>query len=433
MNSKMFLTALTAMAGATAMAAVPVVSGTTMQQTGNSVVITYNLTDAPAIVTLDIQTNSEAGVWTSIGGENIQNIALGSDVFKEVEVKDSYTIRWRLDKSWSGHKIADGGVRAVVTAWALDNPPDYAVVDMTKTNSIAYYPSAEFLPGGLLGNPAYRTSSLVFRRIHATNVPWTMGSIFEKGRFSNETAHTVTMDHDYYMGVFEVTQAQYALMTGGSTPSYFKTDGAMRPVESITYVNIRQKAAEIAPEPNSAIDKLRKLTKVMTLELPSEAEWEFACRAGNGEGRWGNGAPYLGIEVDPNQPDRNHYNGGMVIVRDETNVVVSTTEPTADCTPEHGTAIVGSYPPNAWGIYDMHGNVAEWCIDQYKDVITDNADGHAVTGGGNRTVRGGWWKTKNNPTTITPAYARAAFRQGIGYAYSDKTIGFRLVLPIGTK
>ena len=123
---------------------VPEVSGITMTQGGDSrlVTITYKLDKAPAIVTLDIQTNSTAGTWASIGGENIQNVS--GDVWKKVAAGD-HTITWRPDISWPDHKIANGGARAVVTAWSVDNPPDYMVVDLTEgaqPNTECYYPAA---------------------------------------------------------------------------------------------------------------------------------------------------------------------------------------------------------------------------------------------------------------------------------------------------
>ena len=84
------------------------------------VTITYTLTNAPAVVTLDIQTNGPNG-WVSIGGEHIDCFSQDSDVWKKVSGKETYTIKWNPDQSWPSNKVtmADGGVKAVVTAWAL--------------------------------------------------------------------------------------------------------------------------------------------------------------------------------------------------------------------------------------------------------------------------------------------------------------------------
>ena len=215
---------------------VPEVSGITMTQGSGSrlVTITYNLANAAAVVTLDIQTNVTGNVWASIGGENIQHVS--GDVWKKVET-GAHTITWHPDLSWPDHQIADGGARAVVTAWSVDNPPDYMVVNISSTavtNSETYYPSVEFLPGGLLSNSLYRTSSLVMRKIPAQGVTWEMGSgTTETGRATDgsETMHTVTLTNNYYIAVFETTQEQWAqVQTANPTPSKFSTARAMRPV-----------------------------------------------------------------------------------------------------------------------------------------------------------------------------------------------------------
>ena len=168
---KRLMTAVAAGAALNALA-VPVVSEATMTQHPNSreVTITYTLADASAVVTLDVQTNATDGTWASIGGENVQNVT--GDAWKKVEV-GARTILWRPDLSWPNHRIAEGGARAVVTAWSLDNPPDYMVVDITPNavaNSERYYPAAEFLPGGILGNVDYRQSLIVLRKIAALRI-----------------------------------------------------------------------------------------------------------------------------------------------------------------------------------------------------------------------------------------------------------------------
>ena len=145
------LAALAVTLATTAQAAVPRVSNTQMTQAVNRLVtITYELADGPAVITLDIETNvTGTAEWVSIGGENIQQVT--GDVWKKVET-GSHTIQWRPDLSWPDHKIADGGARAAITAWALDNTPDYMVVDVSSAaqpNTQKYYPAVEFLPAHL--------------------------------------------------------------------------------------------------------------------------------------------------------------------------------------------------------------------------------------------------------------------------------------------
>ena len=184
---KLTAAALAAATSAALTAAVPEISGVTMAQgVARLVTITYTLADAPAVVTVDVQTNANTSAaaddpgWTSIGGEAVWNAT--GDVWKKVET-GSRTITWRPDHSWPDHKIADGGARAVVTAWALDNTPDYMVVDLAAAHSIFYYPGVDFLPGSSIGqkgavtnNTSYKTSKLLMRKIMARGVTWTMGS-----------------------------------------------------------------------------------------------------------------------------------------------------------------------------------------------------------------------------------------------------------------
>ena len=143
MNIKQLTLAAIAATTGVALAAIPEVSNVTMTQAANRLVtITYQLTDAPAVVTLDIQTNANVSAaandpgWTSIGGAAVCNAQ--GDVWKQVSGKATYTITWQPDQTWkgpdeNGFKIAANGARARVTAWPLDNTPDYMVVDITAT------------------------------------------------------------------------------------------------------------------------------------------------------------------------------------------------------------------------------------------------------------------------------------------------------------
>ena len=233
--------------------AVPVVSNVNMSQSSaKHVSITYSLSEA-AVVTLEIQTNANTSAsaddpgWTSIGGPAVCNAQ--GDVWKKVEA-GSRTITWNPRQTWPDHIIADGGARAKVTAWALDNTPDYMVVDISSAaqpNTQKYYPAVDFLPRGILGNPDYRTTSLVMRKIMAKDVEWTMGSTtLETKRYApSEATHRVALTNNYYIGVFEVTQAQWDLIQPSRlAPANFNNAEyrAMRPVEKVCYNEIRNAA-----------------------------------------------------------------------------------------------------------------------------------------------------------------------------------------------
>ena len=446
---KLTIAALAAATSAALTATVPEISGVTMAQASDRLVtITYALADAPAIITLDVQTNVTGDVWASIGGAAVWNAT--GDVWKRVETGNR-TITWRPDHSWPDHKIADGGARAVVTTWALDNTPDYMVVDVSaaaQPNTQTYYPAADFVPGGVT-NGLYKTTTLLMRKIMAKGVKWTMGSttLETKRTAASEATHQVTLTNNYYIGVFPVTQAQWGLIQPSRPePSYYTNaaDRAMRPVEQVCYNEIRNAANSTTadttydwpadPNPNSFLGKLRTKSG-LDFDLPSEAQWEFAARAGNGDTKWGDGSGILNTDKDENLSLLGRYqrNGGQVLNSAGTSYV----NPAQSCGAMNGTAIVGSYAPNDWGLYDTAGNVLELCLDWYEDNIT--AHGGKVnidsatptktlsgTSGANRVRRGGSWN-------IAAGMCRPAYRVIAAPATRYNNVGFRVLCSAGLR
>ena len=415
-----------AMSALSVAAATPQVSEVTIGQPfqNRDVAISYTLANAPAVVTLDIQTNAVVdGVetWASIGGEHIKTFAPDCPVFRRVEGDGEKTIVWKAEADWPGFRVS--GARAVVTAWAMNDTPDYMVVDISSSaaaDSQRYYTSTNFLPGGLLGDETYRKTKLVMRRIHAKNIPWTMGSMIETNRQTDKEApHAAMLTNDYYIGVFPVTQAQWANVTGYNFSSYTGAGRELHPVEMLSYNEIRcangNKNGSIAadggiypaaPYEGSFLYILNGRTG-LDFDLPMEGEWEFACRVGGliGDGRWNTGAPRLvtGDAADANMPGANKYNGYS-----------------------GSTSKVGLFAPNAWGLYDMHGNVWEWCLDYYNANITAFAGRMCDTSSTSRVQRGGCAATllQNN---------RTANRAGVTPASRLKWYGLRLKCRAGLK
>ena len=244
----------------------PQISNVRLEQNSISrrVTVRYDLDEA-AVVTMDVLTNG-----VSIGGANIQ--AVTGDCFKKVAAGNNHVVEWNPWLSWPDHKFGAGVVSVRMTAWALDNTPDYMAVDITATGGAdtqTYYPAADFVPGGVT-NGLYKTTKLLMRKIMAKDVEWTMGSttLETKRDATREATHQVKLDGNYYIGVYEVTQAQWDLIQPGR-PSYFNNaaDRAMRPVEQVCYNEIRNAAnsttADAAynwpadPNPNSFLGKLR--------------------------------------------------------------------------------------------------------------------------------------------------------------------------------
>ena len=442
---KKTITALSMMAAGALFADPTVTTAAISQSADRTVTITYTLSDAPAVVTLDIQTNVTGDAWVSIGGENIQHVT--GDVNKKVSGKDTYSIIWRPDFSWQGNSA---NARAVVTAWPLDNTPDYMVVDLLadKSDNVRYYASTNFLPGGILANRKYRTTSVVMRKILAKGVTWNMGGTDsdDPGKTSTqktqEFQHEVTLTNNYYIGVFEVTQSQWALVQaekGNATPSAFFLEGykAMRPVEQVCYNEVRMNdnATSVhddaqewpaAPYSGSFLGRLRDRTDI-DFDLPSDAEWEFACRAEHGNGEWNNGATFTSTtEMAATMPGRHNQNGGVDPGKGLSGA--NATNARASAPASSGTTICGSYAPSDWGLYDMHGNAGEWCLDWYVADLR-GTDGSVVTvksGSNNRVRRSGLGSDGSGA-------CRSAARVPNAPTLRNQYIGFRLACRAGLK
>lgn len=334
------------------------------------VTIGYELEGAPAIVTVDILTNG-----VSIGAEHLTHMA--GDVNRRVEA-GAHVVSWQPCKAWRGNVVRDGSVTAKVSAWALNEPPPYMVVDLAVKggNAVRYFARAEELPYGGVTNDAYKTDLLVLRKCPAENVTWRMGGpANEVGRIGpRETAHLVTLTNDFYIGVYPVTQKQYFNLMS-TWPSFYTARREMRPVQSLSFNLIRGSATDGYDWPKNGstvaegtfLHELRKHTGGILFDLPLEAQWEFACRAGCGA------ALYNGMEIVSNTNPENlerlgrcRYSGG----RQDGDVAYP-----ADTDPDvGGTAIVGSFEPNAFGLYDMLGNVWEATRDWYQEILDDSVD-----------------------------------------------------------
>ena len=432
--------------------AAPSVSGVHLAKSaGSGYEITYALADGPAVVTLDIETRASAEAeWKSVGSSF--GIATG-DVSRVVSVENGF-IAWFPANGFGDATARRVQIRAKVVAWPLDNPPDYMVVSLAATDPqrCTYYEREDLLPhGGVLSNMMYRTTHLPMRKIIAKDVTWTMGSTNETISFisgSNESIqyapdgsqdpHSVTLDANYYIAVFETTQAQSELAYGTTTHKW-TVEGVMRPSDGeISYNKLRgtTDATLDTPEPTegSTIGKFRARTGV-DFDLPTEAQWEFACRAGHGHGYWPDGTPMVLADYSAatafKAPQfdafgRYVHNGGATPSGD------SATEYGGSVGPTNATAIAGSFIPNDWGLYDMCGNMTEWCRDWYKADITGLNGALVATreqGGSNsRVIRGGSFR--GNGRICRPgARSSTDATHGSTYDWVWGRAGFRLMAP----
>ena len=350
------------------------------------VTVTYSL-DADAIVTADFRENG-----VSLGGTNQWSLA--GDVFKLVPAGTG-TITWNAAKDVPGRQFS--AVTVELKAWAESDAPDYLIADLMvgSTCRLRYYPSVDCIPGGIVADEGYRMYYLPMRKIRARGVTWTMGTTSEKGRStSNEDAHQVTLNANYYIGVFELTHAQCAAC-GVSRAGNFNEEYRWRltPQNRTTWNGYRGTQPPAAPSDGSTFGKIKARTGLL-VDFPTEAQWEYAARGGYGEGTWGDGSTILSSSgTDANLSKLACYKGTK-------NTMIST----------------GSYLPNGYGLYDMHGNVIEMCQDWYRADITTlngvcNADGaHYVDDETSeptvRVQRGGYYST-------APSSCRASSRASI--------------------
>ena len=198
---------------------------------------------------------------------------------------------------------------------------------------------------------------------------FTMGSpVREVGRLKDEIQRQVTLTKGFYLGKYEVTQAQWERVMGNN-PSHFK--GADKPAEKVSW--------------NDAVEFCKKLTEMeknagrvpqgMSYQLPTEAQWEYACRAGTSTMySWGDSISSANANYDKNVDE---------------------------------TTPVGKYPANPWGFHDMHGNVWEWCADS----------------GSNRVARGGSRGT--NGSTLRSAKRNSSYRPSFRFYHLGFRVGFQ--------
>ena len=344
------------------------------QGADRTLVVEYSMGTEPGVVTMAVETLGEDGAWKSVSDAALST-AMGS--VNRLVTNGSHRIEWRPDGvTFERTAVFDSDhARVWLTAWPTNNPPDYMVVDLCGKADprVRYYVSEAALPGGLLANPMYRESAIVLRRIHAAGVPWTMGDL-------DSGAHRVVLDEDYYIGVFELTQLQHMHAEGGNISRYYDIEWMKRPSERITYNILRGTTGnsssapeEDTPAPTAAslLGKLAALTGV-DFEMPTEAQWEFAARAGTMSYEWPTGVRIaISGGSDANVPGRYCANGGMPSGTESGQVYKQNG---VNVGPTNATAIVGSYPPNAWGLYDVCGNVQEWCRDWYTADITALGD-----------------------------------------------------------
>jgi len=386
-----------------------VVSGVAFQQMlpfSRDVAITYTVTPAANTI-YDVKFYGSTDNGTTVfdlqdRGELHLSVANLNETFCSAGTHEAV---WTPDESFYSTKVDNFKVK--VEATAISSASNYLVIDLSGGTGAASYPVSYLsdVPSGGWSDD-YKTTKMVMRLLPAGT--YIMGSPEgEVGRKDGETQHKVTLTKPFYAGVFEVTQNQYELVTG-STPSEYQGDA--RPVERVSYNMLRGTDKGAGWPANNEVDGtsffgiLRAKTG-LSFDLPTEAQWEFACRAetttalNSGKNLTGTNEDANMNEVGRYSYNQNDGKGGYS---------------------QHTT--VGSYLPNAWGLYDMHGNVYEWCLDWSGEYGGNAVDPKGASDGTNRDQRGGGWK-------LIAQYCRSSYRSGDRpFANGSNQVGFRVFL-----
>ncbi len=249
----------------------------------------------------------------------------------------------------------------------------------------------------LSGSGSSSSVAVALQMVHVPAGNFVMGSdVFEGGRDPDENAHKVVLPRAFYMKATPVTQGEYAAVMG-SNPSSFKGVGTRAPVEGVSwydavrYCNRLSEKEGLRPAYSIDGEEVGFLGGERTgYRLPTEAEWEYACRAGT---------------LTP-------YSTGTALTARQANYnLVETTE-------------VRLYPPNPWGLYDMHGNVWEWCWDWYGAYPRGSVKNpRGPRSGLTRVLRGGGWDSQAR-------VCRSAARSRFSPSMRTNVIGFRTVISV---
>ena len=280
---------------------------------------------------------------------------------------------------------------------------NYSVVVSNDFGSV----TSAITPLQVDGTPsAHTVASISMEMIFCPPGTFTMGSpTSESGRGTDETQHQVTLTNGFYLGKYEVTQAQYQTVMNGNPeglsadPSNFK--GSNRPVERASW----EDAQVFLTRLNSIEQSAGRLPNGWKYVLPTEAEWEYACRAGTTTAySWGN-------DINSSRANYNWDGGGN------------------DGNDSKQTVEIGQFSANPWGFFDMHGNVWEWVSDWKANYLTGaQTDPEGPASGSYRVARGGSW---NGDGTILRSAKRSANPPSSrGYALGFR-VGFQAVKPDG--
>lgn len=292
----------------------------------------------------------------------------------------------------------------------------YCVVDLSAGPNAAKYP-VSYLAAEPKGGwtDEYKTTKLVLRRIE----PGT----FIMGEDQKDESHRVTLTKPFYIGVFEVTQKQYELVMGKDLSTESKNNASACPVgapwgdirgdhQKYNWPEVKNVDAQ------SFMGRLRMRTRLDGFDLPTVAQWEYACRAGT-TSRFNNGSDSDEVMFELGRFKFNQASRE----KNEPDEVIAKYRPDGKGGNKDTFTVVGLYKPNAWGLYDMHGNMVEWTLNWHGAGNDYGVDPIGPSKGNHKFLRGGEWRQSAGACTSSSGYL---FRPGWWSHVHPKFIGFRL-------
>ncbi|MBR4820916.1 formylglycine-generating enzyme family protein [bacterium] len=307
-----------------------------------------------------------------------------------------YSFSWNDHVSYESPLLLKLITDTVVTATFVK--VNYIVVDISGGYTAESWPHRISESGPDVENDACRTTELWLKFVSAGE--YRMGSPeSEVGRGTREVAHQVTLTKGFYIGVFELTRKQYELIAGTAPAS---TDDDLCPVTKVTFDSLRGTSeganwpADDEVDAGSFMGILRAKTG-LRFDLPTEAQWEYACRA----------------------TTTTAFNNGKNLDDDDLNLFEIAYYNANASAPQK----VGSLAPNAWGLYDMHGNVWEWCLDWYTNDLgtAPVTDPVGLATGYEKTLRGGSFNDEKSA-------CRSAYRAHTETDHDMDRLGVRPVI-----
>ena len=376
------------------------------------VTVNYELANhgEPAWVTMDVLTNG-----VSIGMQHVSSVSgdisrYGLDMVGRGPVADDgleKTIVWDAHRDWHGN--LGSNVTVEVTAWYTNSPPGvYMVVDLSEGPAAVRYPVSLSTAVPDPTDLSCVSNKLWLRYITAGT--FTQGSPeTEAGRDTTgrETQHQVTLTKPFYAGVFELTRAQYRLVMGSDPGNGETMTCPLNKVKFYDFVGTNiNPAVSNTVVAGTFLARIREKTGLF-LNLPTDAQWEYACRAGTT-------GPY----------------------NVETNATV-TLDDLAWYSKNASNKVhpVGQKRPNAWGLYDMHGNVLEFCRERLNTSLGPDARTDPLNkwGGSGFVIRGGTFSEGAGDCRSARRGWRAPSEtdpSSTWYGGSGQNDGFRLWLTV---